>query len=43
MTIPDRCPNRAEGALWLETDDPGLLVIVPRRALDAVMRAIAPN
>ena len=35
--------NRAEGALWLEMDDPGLLVIVPRRALDAVMRAIAPN
>jgi len=35
--------NRAEGALRLEMDSPGLLVIAPRRALDAVMRAIAPG
>jgi thiamine pyrophosphokinase len=34
--------NRALGALRLEMDTPGLLVIVPRTALGAVMRAIAP-
>ncbi len=34
--------NRATGAVTLETDAPGLLVIVPTRALNAVMQAIAP-
>lgn len=35
--------NRALGALRLRMDGPGLLVIVPRRALGGVMQAIALN
>ena len=34
--------NRALGSVRLLVDRPGLLVIVPRTSLDAVMRAIAP-
>lgn len=34
--------NRALGPVHLDIDGPGLLMITPRRALDAVMRAIAP-
>ncbi|MEL0436187.1 thiamine diphosphokinase [Phycobacter sp. K97] len=44
----DLCPtsrigtsNRAEGEIWVEADGPGLLGIVPRRYLPALMRAIA--
>jgi thiamine pyrophosphokinase len=33
--------NRARGRVRIETDGPGLLAMVPRAALDAVMRAIA--
>lgn len=33
--------NRAEGAIWLEPDGPGLLGIVPRHYLAPLMRAIA--
>ncbi|MCB1364173.1 MAG: thiamine diphosphokinase [Rhodobacteraceae bacterium] len=35
--------NRALGPMTLETDGPGLLVMLPRRALDGAMRAIAPD
>jgi len=35
--------NRALGAVRIETDAPGLLVIVPRTALAAVTRALAPG
>ena len=35
--------NRALGRVSLQTEGPGLLVIVPRRALDAVIRAIVPD
>lgn len=35
--------NRALGEVRLELDGPGLLVMVPRRALDAAIRAIAPG
>ncbi|UWQ91941.1 thiamine diphosphokinase [Rhodobacteraceae bacterium M382] len=35
--------NRALGRVRLSVDGPGLLVIVPRSALDAVMRAIVPE
>lgn len=34
--------NRALGPVRIETDGPGLLVIAPRAALDAVTRALAP-
>ncbi len=33
--------NRAQGAMWIEPDGPGLLAIVPRRYLAALMQAIA--
>lgn len=35
--------NRALGEMRIETDGPGLLVIVPRGALAAVIRALAPG
>jgi thiamine pyrophosphokinase len=35
--------NRALGPVRLDLDGPGLLMIAPRGALDAVMRAIAPS
>ncbi|MFV0512872.1 MAG: thiamine diphosphokinase [Jhaorihella sp.] len=35
--------NRATGPVTLETDGPGLLVMLPRKALDGAMRAIAPD
>jgi thiamine pyrophosphokinase len=35
--------NRAVGTVHLELEGPGLLVIVPRAALDAVIRALWPN
>lgn len=35
--------NRARGKLRLEIDGPGLLAMVPRAALDALMQAIAPS
>lgn len=34
--------NRALGTVGLDMQGPGLLMIAPRRALDAVMQAIAP-
>ena len=34
--------NRALGKVRLQMDNPGLLMIAPRRALDAVMRALVP-
>jgi thiamine pyrophosphokinase len=34
--------NRALGPVQLEMDGPGLLVIMPRHALDAVMHALVP-
>lgn len=35
--------NRATGSVSLQMDGPGMLLIAPRRALSAAMRAIAPN
>lgn len=35
--------NTATGPVHLSMDGPGMLVIVPRRALDAVIRAIGPG
>lgn len=46
VMAPDRrvgTSNRALGPVQLQTEGPGLLVIVPRRALDAVIRAIGPD
>ncbi|TDK43122.1 thiamine diphosphokinase [Antarcticimicrobium luteum] len=43
---PDRrvgTSNRALGEVRIETDGPGLLVIVPRDALEGVMRVLAPG
>ncbi len=34
--------NRATGTVTLEMDKPGMLVIVPRKALDVVIRALVP-